>query len=71
VVIRDEPDRQDPTRTRQRVAGWVPAGAVKQSDIPSDGGFEPVSPAVADDDIPFRWEGPQDYDAAKTHSSRW
>jgi hypothetical protein len=70
VVVRDEPDRQDPTRTRQRVAGWVPVGAVKKSDVASDG-FEPVAPAVDDDDIPFVWEGPQDYEAAKTHGSRW
>jgi hypothetical protein len=69
VVIRDEPDRQDPTRTRQRVAGWVPASAVKQSDIPSDG-FEPVSPAVADDDIPFAWTGTVEFDDVKTHPCR-
>jgi hypothetical protein len=56
VVVRDEADRNDPTRTRQRVAGYVPASAVKKTDVPTDD-WNPSQPApqsVADpDDIPF------------------
>jgi hypothetical protein len=54
VVVREEPDRNDPSRMRTRVGGWVPVSAVKKSDVPSDtSGFEPVAQTVSDDDIPF------------------
>jgi hypothetical protein len=54
VVVRDEKDRNDPSRTRQRVAGYVPADSIAKSDVPSDtSGFEPAKQLVADDDIPF------------------
>jgi hypothetical protein len=73
VVVRDEPDRNDPTRTRQKVAGFVPADAVK-SDVPSDTSqFAPtatVPSSVADDDIPFAWIGTVEYDDVKTHPCR-
>jgi hypothetical protein len=54
VVVRDEKDRNDPTRTRQRVAGYVPASSVAgKSDVPSDtSGFDQPKQLVADD-IPF------------------
>ena len=55
VVIRDEPDRMDPSKTRTRVQGYVPA-----SDVPAppiDGGgnaSEAFAPAKDDkDEIPF------------------
>jgi hypothetical protein len=53
VLVRQEPDRNDPTRMRDRVKGYVTAGSIAKSDIPQDPSI-PASPSVVDDDdIPF------------------
>ena len=59
VVIHEEPDYNDPTRTRTRVKGWVhPSKIQGTSDVP--GSREPTQvaghtfkSAIADDDVPF------------------
>jgi hypothetical protein len=70
VVVRDEADRNDPTKIRQRVAGWVAPGVVKKSDVPSDASDFQAPATVSDDDIPFRWDGAVEYDDLKTRSCR-
>lgn len=61
VIVRKEPDRNDPTKQRDRVKGYREPGDVA-SDVPADmsglGGGTPVAAAAApgsvpDDDIPF------------------
>jgi hypothetical protein len=58
VVIRPEPDFNDPTRTRDRVRGYVPVGDVTGSDATPAGAaamFDttPKPQSAIDDDIPF------------------
>lgn len=60
VVVRSEQDYKDPTKTRERVQGYVKPDAIKTSDItpPSGagshtGGAQPKATAPAHDDIPF------------------
>lgn len=74
VIVRQEPDRQDPTKMRDRVKGYVPAHKIKPSDVPMNTGI-PVAAggfpgtATSDDDIPFLWDGPRDFDA-RYHANR-
>jgi hypothetical protein len=70
VVVRDEADRNDPSKVRQRVAGYVAPSSVKQSDVPSDASEFQTPATVSDDDIPFRWDGAVEYDDLKTRSCR-
>jgi hypothetical protein len=49
IIVREEPDRNDPSRTRTRVKGYVPSGQIAASDVPSG----PAQQQIADDDIPF------------------
>jgi hypothetical protein len=58
VLVRQEPDRNDPTRMRDRVKGWVTVEEITaaHTDAPADGFKDPVPAGagkVADDDIPF------------------
>jgi hypothetical protein len=54
IVVRDEPDYKDPTKTRPRVQGYVEAKRIKASDIPPNGESDfrhaPQNPSA---DIPF------------------
>jgi hypothetical protein len=55
VLVRQEPDRNDPTKMRDRVKGYVPASDIGPSDVPADtaGLGNGGSPATDDEDIPF------------------
>jgi hypothetical protein len=64
VMVRAEPDRNDPSKTRDRVKGYVDAAKIKPSDLPSSTNVASSAPTVvgefsfpsavkSDDDIPF------------------
>jgi len=59
VILRDEPDRNDPSRMRTRVKGYVPASQLGSDIPPAGNAFEPDplsgfgTAKPADDDIPF------------------
>lgn len=62
VIVREEPDFNDPTKTRDRVKAYVAASKIAKSDIPSDtagladtkvGGHTFKSAIADDDDLPF------------------
>lgn len=65
VIVRTEPNRNDPSKTRDVVKGYVPAGKIAKSDIANPSGdFDPTAPTTvgasqfqsalpADEDIPF------------------
>lgn len=61
VRVYQEPDRQDPTRMRDRVRGYMPVSEVTvRSDVTPDNAFERTAAAFPgsftvndDDDIPF------------------
>ena len=46
VVVRDEPDRLDPSKTRTRVQGYVPATEV-DAPLPDNGGENAAAPFAA------------------------
>jgi hypothetical protein len=53
VLVRQEADRNDPTKMRDRVKGYVPHGDIGPSDVPADtSGLSDAKPAD-DEDIPF------------------
>lgn len=72
VIVREEPDRNDPSRTRTRVQGYVTRDKITTTDGTPVASFSQpqATPSAADDSIPFLWEGPTDYLDAKTHDCR-
>jgi single-strand DNA-binding protein len=46
-------------------------GSTQDEFTPVASGFTPRSGNPADDDIPFLWEGPLDYEDRRGHTSRW
>lgn len=71
IVINEEPDYKDATKTRRRVKGYVAPGQV-DADVPIDtSGLPAVSSQGADDDIPFMAEPvPFEFDPFHAHSNR-
>jgi hypothetical protein len=64
VLVREEPDFKDSSKTRDRVKGYCDISEVVESDVTPSGGFDPhatttvggsefQSALPADDDIPF------------------
>ena len=56
VVVRSEPDYNDPTKTRDRVKGYVKPEAIGASDATSPGdalAFSTAATGADDDSIPF------------------
>jgi hypothetical protein len=68
VIVREEPDRQDPTRMRTRVKGYVKPDTIG-SDVTSPTAAQAFSQPKDDDSFPFLWR-PVEFDDVKTHATR-
>lgn len=54
IVVREEPDNRDPSKTRTRVQGYVDPSRIKDSQQPSNGSSTyGQAPAESKRDIPF------------------
>jgi len=75
VVVREEPDYQDPSKTRTRVQGYLPVDRIGSETTPSNAfaAFESGGDAKAadsDNDIPFVHDGFPSWDDRREHSNR-